>query len=436
MLGNRYVGQVKFRSVDMRIFLLVLCFAFVSGLAAQDVKYAKSLIKLLSSPEFHGRGYVKKGDKKAAVLIRREMNRAGLSSFDGITFFQPFQLAANTFPKKTLLKVDKEKLEVGVDFVPVASSCSCEGKYNVLLVDSTLYKDSASLVRFFRADHSQEVVVMDFEDEKEKHIREIMKGLARSNSFGAKAIVTLKKKTPIFTPSTSVADFCRFEVLKEKWPKGAEEVELKLKNEFLPSYTTNNVIGYLKGRSDSLIVVTAHYDHVGRIGSDAYFPGANDNASGTAMMLDLARHFGKKKALKYTYVFIAFSGEESGLIGSDYFVKNPLFPLENIKVLLNFDMVGSGGEGITVVNGAVHKEDFELMKKLNSEFDLLPEVASRGKAANSDHYPFSARGVKAFFIYTRGDYKEYHNVYDKYDKLPLTEYEDLFRLVVKYIEAQ
>lgn len=96
--------------------------------------------------------------------------------------------------------------------------------------------------------------------------------------------------------------------------------------------------------------------------------------------------------------------------------------------------MGTGDEGITVVNGAVFKKDFDALKEINNANNLLKDVKIRGKAANSDHYHFSEKGVKAFFIYTMGGIKAYHDVYDKAETLPLTKFEELFQLITRFAD--
>jgi Zn-dependent M28 family amino/carboxypeptidase len=130
---------------------------------------------------------------------------------------------------------------------------------------------------------------------------------------------------------------------------------------------------------------------------------------------------------------MAFAAEEAGLIGSHFYTENPLFPLEKIKCLINLDLVGTGDEGITIVNGSVYEEDFRRIVALNEKYQLLPKIAKRGKAANSDHYFFSEKGVKAFFIYTMGGIKAYHDIYDIPATLPLTKYKELFKLLTLYV---
>lgn len=193
--------------------------------------------------------------------------------------------------------------------------------------------------------------------------------------------------------------------------------------------------GWVKGtlKPDSVIVISAHYDHLGGMGEDTYFPGANDNASGIALLLGLARYYAANPQ-PYTIAFICFAGEEAGLKGSKYFTENPLIPLRNIRFLLNLDLTGTGDEGITVVNAAEFSKEFAQLNEINDAKKLLVKINARGKAANSDHYWFSEKGVRAFFIYTLGGIKAYHDVFDKAGTLPLTEYEDLFKLIVKFNE--
>lgn len=421
----------------MRFYLLILALYLCSVLHGQDVHYARKLVRVLSSEGFHGRGYVSDGDKKAALFIKREMQLHRLVPVASDGYFQNFELAANTFPKKPLLLTDVKRLTPGTDYIVGPASCSCKGTYPVLRFDSTVYRDSAAFVRFFRADHSNEVVLLDPMAESEKHVQEILKGLAASNSFGAKAIIELNDGQPIFAPSTFVREFCSFRLARDKWPTDATVVTYELQSEFVEKYETANVLGQLPGATDTAIVITAHYDHIGRLGPKVHFPGANDNASGVAMLLDLARHYAvlTPQQRHYRYVFMAFSGEESGLVGSQFYVNNPLFELSKIKQLINLDMVGSAEEGVTVVNATLFPESFERIRLLNEQLALLPSVQARGKASNSDHHHFTEKGVKAFYFYGRGTHKHYHSVYDTAQELKLGGYEGFFRLITNYLDT-
>jgi Zn-dependent M28 family amino/carboxypeptidase len=195
------------------------------------------------------------------------------------------------------------------------------------------------------------------------------------------------------------------------------------------------VIGYIKGSQypDSFIVFSAHYDHLGMMGKWALFPGANDNASGVAMMLDIMHHYAKSKP-KYSIAFMAFSGEEVGLFGSYYYTQHPLFDLRQISMLINLDLMGTGDKGMTVVNATLFPKEFQDIQVINLTKDYLPTVNPRGKAQNSDHYFFSENGVKAFYFYLMGEYHYYHDVYDLPEVLTLSKYNEAFKLIVDFTD--
>ena len=182
---------------------------------------------------------------------------------------------------------------------------------------------------------------------------------------------------------------------------------------------------------DSFLVLTAHYDHLGGMGSEVYFPGANDNASGIALLLSMAKYYHENPA-PFTVVFIAFAAEEIGLKGSEHFVQHPLFPLKNIKFLVNLDLMGNGDEGITIVNATEFPQQFQMLLELNKADNWFSAINSRGKAANSDHYHFSENGVPAFFIYTLGGTKAYHDVYDVPEGIKMNHFDGLEAMLVAF----
>ncbi|RZM27086.1 MAG: M20/M25/M40 family metallo-hydrolase, partial [Pedobacter sp.] len=216
-------------------------------------------------------------------------------------------------------------------------------------------------------------------------------------------------------------------------PANMNTITVDVDSKFIPEYNTRNVAGMVKGSSgsDSTIVISAHFDHLGMLGNKVYFPGANDNASGVAMLLSFVNYYAKHQP-KYNTVFLAFSGEEIGILGSKAFVENPLIDLKKIKFLVNFDLAGTGEEGIKVVNGTVYKKEFDRLVDLNTAFKLVPKVEIRGEACKSDHCRFYEKGVPSFFIYTQGGIAAYHDIYDRAETLPLTEFEHYFELMVKF----
>jgi Zn-dependent M28 family amino/carboxypeptidase len=126
-------------------------------------------------------------------------------------------------------------------------------------------------------------------------------------------------------------------------------------------------------------------------------------------------------------MFIAFGGEEAGLVGSRYFVANPVLPLSQARFVLNLDLWGSGSKGVAVVNATEHPEWYASFLHSAGLFNV--DVQKRGPAANSDHYPFVNAGVPAFFIYAKGDVGGYHNIGDTPDKLEQGEFYRMFKLL-------
>ena len=214
------------------------------------------------------------------------------------------------------------------------------------------------------------------------------------------------------------------------------DISVNITNKMQEAYPAANIAGYIPGTQypDSFIVITAHYDHLGKMGNEAVFPGASDNASGTAMLLSLVQHY-TRYPQKYSIAFLLFSGEEAGLLGSFYFVAHPLFPLKNICFLLNMDIMGDATEGITVVNGSIRQREFDLLKSINNSLSQpLPAINIRGSAANSDHYPFSEAGVPAFFIYSNGGSGFYHDTWDRPETLSFKNIPALRQLLLNFID--
>ena len=153
-----------------------------------------------------------------------------------------------------------------------------------------------------------------------------------------------------------------------------------------------------------------------------------------ALLLSLAKYYAAHPQ-KYSIGFILFAAEEAGLVGSKYFTEHPIIPLKNIRFLTNTDLAGTGVDGITVVNAILFPKEFALMKKINTENKYLVDIGERGKAANSDHYWFTEKGVPAFFFYTKGGIAAYHDVFDRAATLPMTKQADLMQFLIKFNEG-
>jgi len=254
------------------------------------------------------------------------------------------------------------------------------------------------------------------------------------------AAAVLTKNVPYWKASNGkkVVETAWLKIKSDKIPNNAKTISLNIENKFIENYQTQNVVAVVKGSKNpnKYIVFIAHYDHLGMMGSRTYYPGANDNASGTAMVIDLARYYSlPQNKPECSIVFILASGEESGLNGSTYFANNPFFPLADIKLVVNFDMVGSGSDGITVVNGNVFPELVKKMQAINTKNNYLKDVGSRGESCNSDHCAFYKKDVQAIFIYTRGkELREYHTITDTSENFPFTAYNGLFNLFTDLVK--
>jgi hypothetical protein len=184
-----------------------------------------------------------------------------------------------------------------------------------------------------------------------------------------------------------------------------------------------NVIGYIDNKAENTIVIGAHYDHLGFGGEgslyregEAIHNGADDNASGVAVLLDIAERLHSSKDLKANnYLFIAFSGEEKGLLGSNYFVKNPTIDTKKVSYMINMDMVGRLNEEHTVaVHGVGTSPIFKQVLFANK--DTLNIAEHESGVGPSDHTSFYLADIPVLHFFT-GQHSDYHKPSDDSDKI-------------------
>jgi Zn-dependent M28 family amino/carboxypeptidase len=205
-----------------------------------------------------------------------------------------------------------------------------------------------------------------------------------------------------------------------------------------PAY---NVIGMLEGSDpilkNEVIIVGAHYDHLGRggegtgslapRGGDIHY-GADDNASGTAGVLELARLFSKQKP-KHTIVFMAFGGEEEGLLGSNYYVNHPLLPLANTVAMINMDMIGRMKDGRLIIGGVGTAKEWRDLIAGEKQFQLTLNEDGFGP---SDHSSFYGKQIPVLFFWT-GTHNDYHKPSDTFDKINYADEARILALVARII---
>jgi aminopeptidase YwaD len=379
----------------MRFSFYIFIFLLVLKGFSQDLTYTRKTIETLTSKKCFGRGYVNNGLQNAEKYITGELKKWKITPlFDG-SYTQSFYHSVVTFPGSCDVKLNGKKLRPGLDFIPDPGCAPAKGSFKLTRADSST---------FFNMDHEPKI-----------------------------GVVFKKKLT--WSVGRNISGFCSIEVDQDMFNEEIRDIEVNIQSKRIDDFESRNIGCFIPGKSgsDTMLVFTAHYDHLGGIGKSTFFPGANDNASGVSMVLNFIKHF-KEHPPRYKTVFVFFAAEEAGLLGSKHFVENKSIDLKKIKFLINLDLLGTGDDGIMAVNGAVHQKEFSTLVSINEKQHLVKEIKKRGKAANSDHYWFSEAGVPCFFIYTLGGTTAYHDVNDKAEQLPLTDYTDVFKLITSFTE--
>lgn len=412
-------------------FSLVLTILNVS-LFSQDTQFVRKQLINLCGPQMHGRGYYKRGDGIAADYIASQLKQLGIKSFpEG--FLQPYTFNINIM-NEVLVKFNGQELKFNQDYVVSPMCGSLTGKFKPVIINASLMRNPEKFIDAVNEVPEPKVVILDSAGLKNPELFRFIKGLVTEKQLGIAALIEVFDNTPGTYPGRGVMKIPHIKVGRRSIPEILNEVELGIVNEYNEHYPTQNVIGYLPGQTDQFIVYTAHYDGYGSYGEGNYNASAEDNASGTAMVMDLARHYKNGRKPYYSVAFMLFSGEEVGLMGSNHYVNHPLFALDKIKLVINLDMVMTGQDGVLLFNGNGRPNEAAIVQKINEENKYMKNVENRDGVANSDHYPFQEKGVPAIFFLTKGPSGHGHGPDDTYDKLPLYAYENLFKLVIRIPE--
>lgn len=406
------------------------------------VRRARLHIDSLTSPAMAGRGYGAGGHRRAADYIRRQFEQIGLQPVDG-SYEQSFDVRSDVVMETPLLTVDGRRLEPGVEFLPLAGSAAGTSAQAapVVTVGPGLVLPRQERDDYAGVDVDGAVVVMDsripepIRDDstipRDSYARSVR--IAQAEDRGARAVILLVDRLVQGAYSPHQAEIPVFQVERSARPDEGSRISYRLVKERGRAFTTQNVLGRVEGtvHADSTIILMAHYDHVGSFGDSLYFPGANDNASGVALLLSFARYF-ESNPLPYSLLFVAFSGEEIGLRGSRHFVANPPIRLSTVAFILNFDMVASGN-GVMAVGGVDFPVHFERLQRVNQRLDAGP-LGQRRNAANSDHYFFLERGIPGFFLYTQAGAQPYHHIRDVPATLEWEDFWHVYRLGRGFLE--
>lgn len=428
----------------------------------------KRYMKVLTADSLEGRETGEPGQKKAANYIRNQFKKFGLFPvhIDGKdTYDQVFP-----FENKKILKVS---VTVGNKIFYHSSDFIHVGRFNSAIRDTVKIKfagygthedldkiqpgESAILFMHLQAgislmekikfcrDAGIEYIFIIYGDQHQE-FKQFLKVSEKYEENTNDWVHDQKKDSHVFFISPSLGanifntNIDHLVKAAEKRLKGNRNPYRKFKDTAIIIHAdlqdslryTENILGFIKGveKPDECIILSAHYDHLGIRGGSVYH-GADDNASGTASLLELAEAFSLAPAPRRSILFIAFTGEEKGLLGSDFYVNHPVFPLSKTLVDLNIDMIGRTDSQHSVDTGYVYLigsdklslELHEISERLNRNHTNLvfDYTYNEDKDPNrfyyrSDQYNFAKYNIPAIFYFT-GVHEDYHKPTDTIEKI-------------------
>jgi aminopeptidase YwaD len=470
-------GLLRWR-IGKLIFVFAIFAASIAAAAgtADPNRYLED-IKALSAPSMEGRGAGTQGIVRAMNLIEQRYRSLGLQPAGTKSYLQPFTVITGARLKEgNRLEVQngaqKKELKLNQDFVPFSFSSSAEASGAVVFAG---YGASATEFNYDDYAHidvkDKIVVILRYEPSGfaaksghaglTEHSQLITKAI-NARDHGAKAVILINGKLgdgedDLLTRFGSVSG-----------PENAGIVIAQAKNEIAESWfaaagkslagvqsqinesstpdsfaflgnlrislkvniestraTVNNVLAYLPGKTGEYIIIGAHYDHLGYGNVDSLapsqigqiHPGADDNASGTAGVMELARLLAPRKGqLQRGILFASFAGEELGLLGSAEWVKESTLPLDKAVAMINMDMIGRIKDDKVYIGGTGTGSTFKTLleeEKAKSSFKI--EYSASGYAA-SDHTSFVGKKIPVLFFFS-GLHSDYHKPSDTWDKI-------------------
>ena len=415
----------------MKKLLFFLLALVAIPLNAQDMALYQQIVKELSSARYQGRGYARDGANKAGRYLEQQFREAGADE----VICQPFKLDINTFPGKMKMWADGKKLRPGVDFSMREYSPGVYGEFPVYHVDTLNFDPEKMFADLAKPEYANCMVACEFWFTY-RHREAFSRLLKPGECNNAGMLYTWPSPIKFFKAYGERVVGKPIIWVTPEAIEGVQRVRMKIDNKFLKDYECFNVIAKVEGRRhDSCYLFTAHYDHLGNLGRRVYYAGANDNASGTAAIVTLAAYYAKNRP-EYDMYFIAFSGEDANLRGSEWYATHPIVPLEQIRYLFNLDMIGDDNPVQYCEVSDEGMRGYVVFEQINHEQHYF-EALNRGElAANSDHYPFAKRHVPCIFLENQegSAFQYYHTIFDTWENAVFDSYEPVFRLVRDFVE--
>jgi Zn-dependent M28 family amino/carboxypeptidase len=467
----------RWRAAGVAVVLALLALRVAADTDSADPKRYLDDVKALSSPAMEGRGAGTKGIERAANLIEQRYRSLGIQPAGAKSYFQPFTVITGaTLKVGNRLEVEdgksKQGLKLNQDFVPFSFSASGEVAGPIVFAGYGATAPEFNYDDYAHLDVKDKiVVVLRYEPAGfaaksgnaglTQHSQLITKAINARN-HGAKAVILVNgklgdKEEDLLTKFGSVngPENAGVEIVQVKndaanaWfaaaGKSLADTQNQINTSSAPSSfafpdkleislgvniektraTVNNVLAYLPGKTDEYIIIGAHYDHLGYGNVDSLapsqigkiHPGADDNASGTAGVLELARLLAPRKGqLQRGILFADFAGEELGLLGSAEWVKEPTLPLDKAVAMINMDMIGRIKDEKVFIGGTGTGATFkELLDEEKSKSPFHIEYSASGYSA-SDHTSFVGKKIPVLFFFS-GLHSDYHKPSDTWDKI-------------------
>lgn len=422
----------------IKFFLPALLIGF--SLHAQKIKKSdrpvlanlQKHIEFLASDKLEGRRTGTEGEKLAMEYISNQFKEIGLVAKGSKEYYQPFEVdEGKQINKGTSLSISKNELQVEKDFFPFPYS-----------PNSSIGAMAVIAIREVEMPWFVDLKEMLEENKNNPHFdlqEYIRNNTKRAAERGASAIIVYNTSEigdnlkfngkdrsellpiPVVYVSKSAA--------KKFFDDEAATIEINFKVDIGEKIRTgNNVVGYIDNSAATTVVFGAHFDHLGygedgnsmlRTGEKLIHNGADDNASGTAALIELARMLKSSKAKKNNYLFVAFSGEELGLYGSKYFTDNPTIDLSAVSFMINMDMVGrlnDSSNTITVGGYGTSPQWGEAFSSFKQKKNSLVFRYDSSGTGPSDHTSFYRKDIPVLFYFT-GLHTDYHKPTDDFDKI-------------------
>jgi hypothetical protein len=440
----------------MTRYIISLCIAYfiTQPLAAQQSdllkKNLKAHISTLASDKFEGRETGTKGEKRSYQYLSSEFKKAGINPKGTKGYLQPFEFSAGThFGKHNLLMIDQQALQLEKEYFPLPYSAYKSQATGIAvdvgcgMVATDLHRNDYEKID----DLKGKIAVMDFATpeadnphSKWAEYTDLRKRLETAAEKGASAVVLYNSNSQLDNPSkNSINKITPLNipvifVTNPQLPKLAQNKTITIKTDIEKNMLTgNNVIGYVDNQREYTIVIGAHYDHLGYGGHESLYRGekaihngADDNASGTAALIEIARRIKNSNLKNYNYLFIAFSGEEKGLLGSAYFTKHPTIDQSKVNYMLNMDMVGrlKQNDQVLLINGAGTSPEWKALLTEPADSSLRIKTTESG-IGPSDHTSFYLSNIPALHFFS-GTHADYHK---PSDDEPLINYDGMERII-------